>query len=300
MRNWRIPLKIAGGLLVVLGLLIGLVAVVRAISDAQTIVSPFDQVDNTGGSSQGFVPILAPQTEPIGQVAAPALPTPTIGLNGKVQPASAVPTSPPLTLQGPAELEAPLPTATPLPVWIPDRVVIPAIQLDAPVVPATINDIEYQGQTYRQWVAPNSFAAGLLMTSAPLGGAGNTVLIGHHNVEGKVFGHLVDLQVGDLILVYSGDKEFAYVIDLKMILPERGQPMEVRLRNAQWNAPSQDERLTLITCWPYNNNTHRLVIVATPANQDAVDNYRMIPRLTPQSPGGKQIFLPAAGNAVPP
>jgi LPXTG-site transpeptidase (sortase) family protein len=28
--------------------------------------------------------------------------------------------------------------------------------------------------------------------------------------------------------------------------------------------PSTDERLTLITCWPYETNTHRLIIVALP------------------------------------
>ena len=54
------------------------------------------------------------------------------------------------------------------------------------------------------------------------------MLIGHHNYFGEVFAHLVDLQVGDLILVYSGDKSFAYAVKLKMILPELGQPLEVR------------------------------------------------------------------------
>ncbi len=49
-----------------------------------------------------------------------------------------------------------------------------------------------------------------------------------------------------------------------MILPERDQPLSVRLANAQWIEPSTDERLTLITCWPKDNNTHRLIIVAVP------------------------------------
>jgi sortase A len=59
-----------------------------------------------------------------------------------------------------------------------------------------------------------------------------------------------------------------------MILPERDQPLQVRLKNAQWVASSQDERLTLITCWPFNSNTHRLVIVATPINWDPSKNVR--------------------------
>jgi sortase A len=40
--------------------------------------------------------------------------------------------------------------------------------------------------------------------------------------------------------------------------------MEVRIANAKWIQPTSDERLTLVTCWPYTNNTHRLIIVARP------------------------------------
>ncbi len=41
-------------------------------------------------------------------------------------------------------------------------------------------------------------------------------------------------------------------------------PLEVRLKNAQWMQPTPDERLTLISCWPYWTNTHRVIIVARP------------------------------------
>jgi LPXTG-site transpeptidase (sortase) family protein len=281
--NWVI--KLGGSLLVVLGLFIGLAAAVGAISDARQAASPFNQVDNTIGSSQGFVPIIAPQAGSIGQVVAPALPSPTPGPNGETQSlqrggiqdtqtTSTAPVHPPVIGQALTAVEATPATATPVPIWIPDRIIIPAIKLDAPVVPATFRDIWFQAKLYRQWLAPNSFDVGRLMTSAPLGVVGNTVLIGHHNDYGEVFGHLVDLHVGDLIMVYSGDKMFVYAIALRMILPERDQPLEVRLKNAQWIASSQDERLTLITCWPFNSNTHRLVIVATPINWDPSNNER--------------------------
>jgi len=49
-----------------------------------------------------------------------------------------------------------------------------------------------------------------------------------------------------------------------MILEERDAPVEQRLENARWLARSEDERLTLITCWPPESNTHRLIIVAIP------------------------------------
>lgn len=273
MHHWRFLLKVVGGGLIVLGLLISVAAVASAIRDGrQTTTSPFDQVDTPDQSSKGFAPLIVPEAVIVEPPGAPTLPPQMSNLKGDLQstsPASAIPAAPPIAWHNPAAGEGPLPTATPVPIWIPDRLVIPAIRLDAPVISATLKNIEYQGKPYQQWVAPNSPAAGLLTTSAPLGVAGNTVLIGHHNVYGEVFGHLVDLKVGDLIRVYSGDKEFTYVIGLKLILPERFQPLEVRLKNAQWIAPSQDERLTLVTCWPADNNTHRLIIVATPVNLDA-------------------------------
>ena len=33
---------------------------------------------------------------------------------------------------------------------------------------------------------------------------------------------------------------------------------------ASTTTPTTDERITLITCWPYTSNTHRLIIVAKP------------------------------------
>ena len=125
---------------------------------------------------------------------------------------------------------------------------------------------------------------------------------GHNNLYGEVFGHLEDLWVGDLILVYSGDRQFAYVIVLKMILPERFQPLAVRLTNAQWIQPSHDERLTLVTCWPYESNTHRLIIVATPLSVNQMANPQVTPRLTPHPPLSWKSTptLPATGAVLEP
>ena len=154
---------------------------------------------------------------------------------------------------------------------IPTRIVIPAIELDAKVVPADSRLIKYQGKYYSQWVAPNTYAAGWHTYSATLGVPGNTVLNGHHNEFGEVFRHLVDLEVGDEIVLYSDDVPFSYQVALKLILPEKNQPAEVRLANAAWIMPTQDERLTLVTCWPYETNTHRLIIVAVPPGGAGTD-----------------------------
>jgi LPXTG-site transpeptidase (sortase) family protein len=41
----------------------------------------------------------------------------------------------------------------------------------------------------------------------------------------------------------------------------------VRQANARWIGPFNDERLTLVTCWPYTNNTHRVIVVAKPVDE---------------------------------
>ena len=147
---------------------------------------------------------------------------------------------------------------------IPGRIVIPKIKLIAPVVEAGLKKTWMEAKQYEQWLAPDEFAVGWHFTSAKLGEVGNTVLNGHHNSHGKVFVDLVQLEPGDLISVYGEGNEFKYVVVNKMILPERKVSADVRLENARWIMPSMDERLTLVTCWPYESNTHRLVIVAKP------------------------------------
>jgi LPXTG-site transpeptidase (sortase) family protein len=87
---------------------------------------------------------------------------------------------------------------------------------------------------------------------------------GHHNIYGEVFRDLYRVQVGEEIEVTSGDKVFTYVVVYTGVLPERNQPLDVRLANAEWIQGTEDERLTLITCWPYESNTHRVVVVAVP------------------------------------
>lgn len=151
---------------------------------------------------------------------------------------------------------------------IPDRIVIPAINLDAPVVAADFNHLQVDGETFGQWQAPNMYAAGWHPNSALLGKRGNTVINGHHNEFGEVFGKLVDLKEGDFVYVYSRGQKFSFVIANRMILPERFQPVDVRLENARWINTTDDVRLTLITCWPKESNTHRLILVARPVAND--------------------------------
>jgi LPXTG-site transpeptidase (sortase) family protein len=147
----------------------------------------------------------------------------------------------------------------------PQRILIPEIDLDAPVAEIGVVPVQHGGQTFYQWLVPEAYLAGWHDSSALLGQPGNTVLNGHHNVYGEVFRDLVDLEEGDEIILFDAYTAYHYRVTIKEIMPERDQPLHVRLANAQWIAPSEDERITLVTCWPYTDNSHRLVIVAEPA-----------------------------------
>ncbi len=211
-----------------------------------------------------IVPAAAPAD--FGEAAPPLRPTVTpLPRAGQITSASLLPDDSTAATAEPAEptASAVRPTASPTPQRAgssPQRLIIPAIKLDAPVELVgwhTVNGVS-------QWDVPDHFAAGWLKTSAVLGKPGNTVLTGHHNIAGEVFRYLVNLKPGDEIEVRGDSQSYFYQVVTRKILPELGEPMEVRLENAKWMQPTDDERLTLITCWPYTSNTHRLIIVATP------------------------------------
>jgi len=148
----------------------------------------------------------------------------------------------------------------------PTRLVIRSVGIDAPVVAVMPVTVTQNGQQYSTWPVAD-FAAGWHATSALPGQPGNIVLAGHHNIKGEVFRYLVDVQEGDEVDLYIGDSVYRYYVEQKMILKEKGEPLSVRQKNAMWIAPTPDERVTLVTCWPYTNNTHRVVVVAKPRSE---------------------------------
>lgn len=161
------------------------------------------------------------------------------------------------------------PSPTPLPI-IPKRIVIPAIDLNAPVVPVSWTMVKVEGQEQPMWNLPNTRAAGWHETSASLGVPGNTVLNGHNTDNGEVFRDLYKLKVGDEIVLHTNRETYAYVVTETLILPEAGQPLEVRIENAHYIQPTEDERLTLVTCHPYGSLRNRLIIIARPAERSTL------------------------------
>jgi sortase A len=162
------------------------------------------------------------------------------------------------------------PLPPPLPAEPPDRLVIPKIELDSPVVPMGWVAVEQEGTRTRVWEVAD-YVVGWHKTSSYPGHAGNMVFNGHHNIKGEVFRYLVDLEVGDQMHVYAKDDRYIFAVTEKHILKEKGEPLDIRRENAKWIEPTTDERLTIITCWPYTNNTHRLVVVAKPVPTRSIE-----------------------------
>lgn len=114
--------------------------------------------------------------------------------------------------------------------------------------------------------APALRAAGWQSNSARLGDPGNLVLSGHNNILGRVFENLKDLKAGDPVYVRAGPREIAYQVTERRLLLEKDQPLDVRTANARYIEPGGEDRLTLVTCWPPDNNTHRIIVIARPVS----------------------------------
>lgn len=229
---------------------------VAVAGGAPAVLPAFDEARSPVTTTSSMSPTPTPQPT--------FTPRPSATATRAVQAVADTPTAVP----SPSATPLPSPTATPPGIppaaGPPTRIVVPAIGLDAKVLPMgweTLRDA--RGNPYSEWVVPK-FAAGWHLNSSLPGHPGNVVLSGHHNIDGEVFRYAVDLNPGDQITLYVGDQPYEYTVLEKMILPEKGQPYEVRLKNAQYIAPTPDNRLTLVTCWPYTTNTHRVVVVARP------------------------------------
>lgn len=251
----RLPLVLAGCLWLLAGCSV-------------SSVPPRNIVDSTLRDSRPLSippPLATPLLPELGDGPA-TLPTSTATL---VPTRSLSPTSSPTPLPTPLPPTA-TPTqqivaASPTPVSaVPTRLIIPAIELDVPVITVGWSTVERDGQQVSEWDVPEWRAAGWLKTSALIGAIGNTVLEGHQDIDGRVFENLEHLKEGDTVQVQTESFTRSYVIALRTIVLEKDQPLDVRRENARWIGPSNDERLTLVTCWPRNDNTHRLILVALP------------------------------------
>lgn len=144
----------------------------------------------------------------------------------------------------------------------PTRILIQSVGLDSQVVEVGYKLVDEHGALTREWETAD-YAAGYHVESARPGGLGNVVISGHNNIQGRVFRLLERVKPDDqVILETASGQRYRYVVREQVIVAEEGVSDAKRRENAQYMAATDDARLTLITCWPYWTNTHRVIVVA--------------------------------------
>lgn len=142
---------------------------------------------------------------------------------------------------------------------------IPAIGLETAVEgKGWQRKVGRDGVAYSEWQDVR-YAAGWHENSAVPGINGNIVLSAHNNIYGAVFRDLWRLKSGAQIYLYAGDKRYTYVVDHVRIMPEKNATAAQQAETASYIVQSDDQQLTLVSCWPPNSNTHRVFVVAYPA-----------------------------------
>ncbi|MCS7177675.1 MAG: class D sortase [Anaerolineae bacterium] len=145
----------------------------------------------------------------------------------------------------PAHLRHLVDAITPLPVPTPGpeqaiRIRIPSIGVDAPVV---------EGDDWESLKR----GAGHHIGSANPGERGNCIISAHNDIYGEIFRDLPKVQLGDIVEVYTASQVYRYRVTQTRIV----EPTDVSVMY-----PTSSPVLTLISCYPYGVNTHRIVVIA--------------------------------------
>lgn len=213
----------------------------------------------TGPRPAGTLTVAPPTTLP-----APGTTQAAPAATAVTAPAAQPPAAVAAVTQPPANAVAATPTAAPV-TGQPNHLVIPKLGLDTAIVDVGWEVVERDGQRVTEWQTADN-AAGRHLNSARPGEKGNVVLSGHHNTKGEVFRSISEggLAVGDMLYLFDAKgRGFSYqVSEVTEPLLELGATEAQRLANASYIQPTQDARVTLVTCWPYISNTHRVIVVA--------------------------------------
>jgi sortase A len=147
----------------------------------------------------------------------------------------------------------------------PSHIRIPGVEIDTNIIQVTSQITEIEGQRVREWDVA-AYAAGHHDTSARPGEGGNIVITGHNDWEGEVFRTLEYVEPGYDVFIQTEDRVHHYVVEEVHMRREVGVSLEERLATGQFMADMPEERVTLITCWPYGINDHRVIVVAKPVD----------------------------------
>ena len=197
-------------------------------------------------SARGMAPA---QTAVIESTVAPAT-TATTAFGARAQnrpPAAPAPTASDAGALGPPYV-APSSTA---------RLVIPAIEVDAPLTPVGVTaEGEVESPT-------DGAVVGWYNLSPPPGPRGNSVLVGHVDYHGKpaVFWRLRELKPGDLVQYREAGGAKKFVVEWVQSFPANAAPIDTIF------ASTSAGKITLITCEGVfdprtRNYLHRLVVRA--------------------------------------
>jgi LPXTG-site transpeptidase (sortase) family protein len=138
---------------------------------------------------------------------------------------------------------------------------IPAIQVYSGVVPVGWQ-VDTENADQQTW-DPSGAQVGWVLSSALPGDAGNVLLYGHNNLDGSVFRDLYQLKGGDEIQLQTGQQAYRYRVDRVEVLPVTTESADRQALEAYFK-PTRTPHLTLLSCWPPDNNTHRVVVIAYP------------------------------------
>lgn len=120
------------------------------------------------------------------------------------------------------------------------RIQIPAIGVDSTIV---------QGVDWDQLKK----GVGQLIGSAQPGQHSNVVLAAHNDIFGEIFRHLDRLTPGDEIIISTERQSYTYVVRaIEVVAPTAVHVMD----------PTPFGQATLISCYPYQINTQRIVVFA--------------------------------------
>jgi sortase A len=132
---------------------------------------------------------------------------------------------------------APVPTPSPAQAV---RLQIPALDVDAPIV---------QGDGWEQLKK----GVGQHLGTANPGERSNLVLSAHNDIFGEIFRDLDRLNPGDLVIVYTNQRSYTYiVVDTRIVEPTAVEVMD----------PTPQATTTLISCYPYLKDNKRIVVIA--------------------------------------
>lgn len=142
------------------------------------------------------------------------------------------------------------------------RLVIPRINRNVPIVQVRAENLLKRNWDYLEKDIMEALRYGIVHfpgTAMP-GEHGNIALTGHSSYfpwdSGRfkdVFALLHEVQMGDKILLYHKQTKYIYeVSDIKIVKPDDINVLD----------PTEDDRLTLITCTPIGTDLRRLVVTA--------------------------------------